>query len=321
MTVLYSRDFESDSHLATLAAFTTSTGANWIVLGSSYAPSPAARGTNRYGSADNGDLNYYNGNTSLGNQAIRTASKIVSGNYVAHVLRMNTTTRGRYHIYPEWNGTHLRVNIVEHDGSSTIQTVSSSYDVAYAAGDVLHMESSAVGTTIETRIWVNSASRPSSPTATLTDATYATGAVGLLRVLGSGTYGTVDDLVITDAAGGENTFYPGASGPTISAHPSNTSVATGAAFSFSVTAAASGGGTLSYQWQKNGSNISGATSSTYGGTAGTDGVNGDVFRCVVTETGGSNAGSTNSNNATLTVTAASGKSSLNFSRHSPNRTF
>lgn len=101
-------------------------------------------------------------------------------------------------------------------------------------------------------------------------------------------------------------------GPTISTQPTNQSASSGATFIFTAAATASGGGTLSYQWQKNGSNISGATSASYTGTAGTDGANGDAFRLVATETGGTNPGSTNSNAATLTVTSASAKSGRNF---------
>lgn len=115
-----------------------------------------------------------------------------------------------------------------------------------------------------------------------------------------------------------------APGPTISVHPSNQTVTTPATATFSVTAAASGGGTLSYQWQRNpagaGSfaNVStgtGGTTSSYttaatsvsGGNANST----DTWRCVVTETGGTNAGSTNSNAATLTVNAAPSGPTIN----------
>jgi len=49
--------------------------------------------------------------------------------------------------------------------------------------------------------------------------------------------------------------------PTITAHPQSQTVTTGVSVSFSVTA--TGTAPLSYQWQKNGNNISGATGSTY----------------------------------------------------------
>lgn len=91
--------------------------------------------------------------------------------------------------------------------------------------------------------------------------------------------------------------------PNITVQPSNQTVTAPATATFSVTA--SGSGTLTYQWQRNGSNISGATSSSYttpattvtGGTAN----NGDAYRCVVT---GDTAPAATSNSATLTVNAS-----------------
>lgn len=140
----------------------------------------------------------------------------------------------------------------------------------------------------------------STTTALLTGYTLTSGAAGAYT---AGTFTTSDagrsfkSLTIAVAPAAS------AAGPTITTQPSNQSAATGATFTFTVAATASGGGALSYQWQKNGTNISGATSTSYSGVAGTDGANADAFRCVVTETGGTNAGSTNSNAATLTVTS------------------
>ncbi len=54
--------------------------------------------------------------------------------------------------------------------------------------------------------------------------------------------------------------------------------------SITFTATPTNGGTPTYQWTKNGSNISGATSVTYTGVAGTAFVNGDLIRVVMTST-------------------------------------
>jgi glucose/arabinose dehydrogenase len=82
--------------------------------------------------------------------------------------------------------------------------------------------------------------------------------------------------------------------PAITQHPANLSVAAGQTATFTV--AASGSAPLGYQWQRNGSNITGATNPTLSFTA-TTGDNGAMFRSVV-----SNAfGSATSNSATLTV--------------------
>src|SRR4029077_7601084 len=67
---------------------------------------------------------------------------------------------------------------------------------------------------------------------------------------------------------------------------------------FSVVA--TGTAPLSYQWSRNGTAISGATSATYHTPATGNADNGAVFSVVVSNA----AGSTTSGNATLTVTAA-----------------
>lgn len=86
--------------------------------------------------------------------------------------------------------------------------------------------------------------------------------------------------------------------PTITTHPSNQSVTAGQTATFSVVA----GGTapLTYQWQKNGTNISGATNSSYttGVTASSD--TNAAFRVVVTNA----QGSVTSNPATLSVSTS-----------------
>ncbi len=86
--------------------------------------------------------------------------------------------------------------------------------------------------------------------------------------------------------------------PTISTQPVNQTVTAGQTATFSVVA--SGTAPLSYQWQKNGANIAGATSSSYTTPATTTSDSGSTLRVVVTNT----AGSATSNAATLTVNAA-----------------
>ncbi|HEY8995861.1 MAG TPA: immunoglobulin domain-containing protein, partial [Lacunisphaera sp.] len=89
----------------------------------------------------------------------------------------------------------------------------------------------------------------------------------------------------------------GATAPSISNQPSSQSVTAGQSASFSVTA--SGTAPLSYQWRKDGNNISGATSATYSITSTVTGDAG-AYSVVVTNS----AGSATSNDATLTVNAA-----------------
>lgn len=84
------------------------------------------------------------------------------------------------------------------------------------------------------------------------------------------------------------------SGTTITQQPTDRTVTVGQTAAFSVTAS---GSNLTYQWQKNGVNISGATSASYTTPATLYNENGTSFRCVVN----SSSGSVTSNSATLVV--------------------
>ena len=86
--------------------------------------------------------------------------------------------------------------------------------------------------------------------------------------------------------------------PTITTQPGNVTVTAGQAATFAVVA--SGTAPLSYQWQKNGGNIAGATAASYTTPATTSGDSGSSFAVVVSNT----AGSVTSSAATLTVNAA-----------------
>src|ERR1700687_1624943 len=86
--------------------------------------------------------------------------------------------------------------------------------------------------------------------------------------------------------------------PTVATQPGNQTVTAGQTATFTVVAA--GTAPLSYQWQKNGANITGATSTSYTTpvTAATD--SGSTFRVIVSNT----AGTVTSSAATLTVNPA-----------------
>ncbi|HTS11171.1 MAG TPA: hypothetical protein VMH00_03555 [Candidatus Limnocylindrales bacterium] len=88
--------------------------------------------------------------------------------------------------------------------------------------------------------------------------------------------------------------------PTITAQPADQMVSTGQTATFSVTA--TGTSPLAYQWQKNGSNVSGATAASYTTPATSSGDTGEQFKVVVSNS----AGSVTSRAATLTVTGSGG---------------
>jgi hypothetical protein len=117
--------------------------------------------------------------------------------------------------------------------------------------------------------------------------------------------GSTFDVVVSNSAGTASsnsatlTVNAAPVAPTITTQPSNQTVTAGQTATFSV--AASGTAPLSYQWNKNGAPMSGATSSSYTTPTTTTSDNGALFTVVV-----SNAiGSVTSNAATLTVNAAS----------------
>ncbi len=87
--------------------------------------------------------------------------------------------------------------------------------------------------------------------------------------------------------------------PTITSQPADQSVTAGQTATFNVTA--TGTAPLTYQWQRNGTNITGATAGSYTTPATTLADSGATFRVVVSN----GAGPVTSNAATLTVTDSS----------------
>jgi hypothetical protein len=119
----------------------------------------------------------------------------------------------------------------------------------------------------------------------------------------SGDNGATFDVLVSNAAGSQTstmatlTVNPAAVAPTITAQPANQTVTVGQTATFSVTA--TGGAPLSYQWQKNNANISGATAPTYTTPATVSGDNAAKFDVIVSNTVGTQTSTT----ATLTVNA------------------
>jgi len=113
-----------------------------------------------------------------------------------------------------------------------------------------------------------------------------------LLILGA----SITGIGCAGVAGTQNSG-PSASAPSITAQPTAQTVIGGQSATFSV--AATGTAPLSYQWNKNGAAVSGATSSSYTTPATTSSDNGAQFAVVVSNA----AGSITSNSATLTVNA------------------
>ena len=97
--------------------------------------------------------------------------------------------------------------------------------------------------------------------------------------------------------------------PYITMQPANQTVTAGQTAMFSVVAG--GAGPISYQWQKNGSDIAGATSENYTTPATATSDSGEQFRVMVSNA----AGSVTSNSATLTVNAGTAAAGVDVVTH------
>jgi hypothetical protein len=126
-----------------------------------------------------------------------------------------------------------------------------------------------------------------------TPATTAADSGAKFAVVVSNTVGSITSSAAT------LTVNAAAVAPSITAQPANQTVTAGQTANFSV--AATGTAPLSYQWQKNGAAISGATSASYTTPATTAADSGAKFAVVVSNT----AGNVTSSAAALTVNAAS----------------
>ncbi len=122
-----------------------------------------------------------------------------------------------------------------------------------------------------------------------TSSTYTTSTAGSYYVVVSTLLGSVSSNTVTLSS-------TAATAPTITTQPATQTVVSGSTATFTV--AATGSGTLSYQWYNASGAISGATSSTY--TTGTAG----SYYVIVTNTVGTTTATTTSSTATLYVNVA-----------------
>jgi hypothetical protein len=116
-------------------------------------------------------------------------------------------------------------------------------------------------------------------------ATVTPGQLLEIRLVSTGNQGDYDNVSLTETP----------SAPTITAQPQNQMVVAGSIATFAVTV--TGASPLSFQWQRNGVNISGANSASYSAPVTTAGDNGTQYSVVIANP----FGVTSSNIATLTV--------------------
>ena len=195
------------------------------------------------------------------------------------------------------NSATLTVNPAPVAPSFTVQPASQSV----SAGQSATFTATATGTAPLSYQWKKNGNTIAGATASsyTTAATSVADSGAVFTVVVSNSVGSVTSSSAT------LTVNPASVAPAITAQPASQSVITGETASFSVTA--SGTAPLGYQWKKNGSDISGATSRSFTTAATVIGDNGAVFTVVVSNS----VGTVTSNSATLTVTnAAAGRYSL-----------
>jgi hypothetical protein len=171
----------------------------------------------------------------------------------------------------------------------TVQPASQSVNV----GSMATFSATATGTAPLTYQWQkNNANIPGATSANYTTTVTVSGDNGaIFRVVATNSAGSVTSNAAT------LTVSATLVGPTISIQPANQTVMVGQTPTFSVAAA--GTAPLTYQWQKNTVNISGAISAAYATPATVSGDNGATFRVVVSNS----VTSVTSTAATLTVNA------------------
>ncbi len=190
------------------------------------------------------------------------------------------------------NSAKIKVNVTVTGVAAVAPTITTQPSaVSVATGGTASFTVSASGTPAPTYQWqkggVNIAGATS---ATYSIASVTTGDAGNYTVVATNSAGSVTSAAAT------LTVTAATAAPAITTQPVSQTVASGSAVSFTVSA--SGTPAPTYQWQKGGVNIAGATSATYSISSATTGDAGN-YTAVATNS----AGSATSSSATLTVNA------------------
>ena len=243
MTVLYSNNFDAETN-GVLTGWAASQGSAFTVFAINSAQGAPVQGTKHFGERSEGDSVRWETGGSLTDQAVRMAQRWATGvtSSVAAYLRVHPTLsdRGVLMLYQE-SGGNLRGSIIVRD-NGTVTQAQSAYNVPVSNGDIVHLEASVVGNNYELRVWTNSNARPSTATISHTSSVWANGRVGLRKTGATFEYAACDNLVITDAAGGEDFFYaPDNTAPVLS---SPTGTQTGANTASGTVSTNEGNGTL-----------------------------------------------------------------------------
>jgi len=263
-------------------SITTQPASQTVTAGQTASFSVAARGTAPLGYQWSKNATVISGATSSSYTTPATTSSDNGAQFTVVV----TNTAGSV----TSNAAALTVNPAPVAPSITNQPTSQTV----TAGQTASFSVAATGTAPLSYQWQKNSAAISGATSSSysTPATTSSDNGALFTVVVSNTVGSVT------SSAAALTVNPAAVAPSITTQPANQTVTAGQTASFSV--AATGTAPLSYQWSKNATVISGATSSSYTTPATTNSDNGALFTVVVSNT----AGSVTSSAATLTVNPA-----------------
>lgn len=206
MTTLYSSNFDSETLNAQAAGWTNKVG-TWQV----HTVNPVS-GAQAYGSTtkSDGDVALYTALSTRADMGFQTDQKLASLSssaipIVGHALRMDTSYQNGYVVLLNHAGTggQIKCMMFKRVGGSFSNILTSGTLVTATLNDTLHVKSSIVGNVIKLYVWLNGASMPGTPSATVTDSTIsAAGYPGLYYALDGASPGTtmaVDNVVYDDA--------------------------------------------------------------------------------------------------------------------------
>lgn len=182
MTVVYSNNFEAETVGALPADWTTPTGAATVTSSS---PVKGAKSIGLAGATD-GYLAIYGGQAALGDQSVALCTRIevIGGAGITMAQPIARSNAAGTQHYLALASTSDVVIYRANGGYS--QIASAAHGLSLSASQLVWLRLECSGTTIRARIWADGASEPSTWTASVTEASFATGRQGVRFGVSSG---------------------------------------------------------------------------------------------------------------------------------------
>lgn len=205
MTTLYSSNFDSESAGSIATGWEAKTG-TWTVGTVAVVSGSQSFACTSKGS---GDLAVYTGAAATADASFTTAQKLVQINQTCSYymgLRFSSDGQSGYLFALENTGTSgsFQVRLYKRVGGAyTPLNTSATLLTGAAIGDILHAEVSCIGSTMEARLWLNGASRPSTASYSFTDTAITTDGYPALYFGNTTSQSiSVDDVIFSDNSSG-----------------------------------------------------------------------------------------------------------------------